>query len=93
VIDATGAHAADPRSDRLAANLVASGLARPDPTGLGVEVTPEGALIGADGVPSRALFAIGAPTRGALWGVTAVPELRGLCSALATSLTRAPAYA
>jgi uncharacterized NAD(P)/FAD-binding protein YdhS len=93
VIDATGGHPADQRSDRLIANLVANRLARPDPLGLGIEVTPGGALIGADGVPSYTLFAVGAPTRGALWDVTGVAELRRQCAALAASLTQAPAYA
>jgi len=90
VIDATGA---DARSDLVIENLIRSGMARPDPLGLGIEVTPEGAVVGTDGVASRTIFAVGVASRGALWDVTAVPELRRQCAALATSLTRAPAYA
>ncbi len=41
-----------------------------------MDVTADGRLIAADGVASSALFAIGPAARGALWEVTAVPDLR-----------------
>ncbi|MDB5371088.1 MAG: hypothetical protein JWP20_2646, partial [Roseomonas sp.] len=57
--------------------LLRRGLARPDPLGLGLDVTgPDGTLRGADGQPVPGLRLVGALTRGALWEITAVPEIR-----------------
>lgn len=56
------------------------GLARPDPLNLGLDVTPEGALIGVDGRPSRHLFAFGPLSKAPFYEMTAVPELRSQCA-------------
>jgi uncharacterized NAD(P)/FAD-binding protein YdhS len=57
--------------------LLEAGLARLDPLGLGLEVAgPEGTLIDAAGQPVPGLQAVGALTRGRLWEITAVPEIR-----------------
>lgn len=73
-------------ADRLLAGLTAEGLARPDALGLGLDVTVDGALIGADGTPSTRLFALGPPARAALWECTAVPDIRERIEALAARL-------
>ena len=73
-------------ADRLLAGLVADGLARPDPLGLGLEVTVEGALVGADGTASTRLFALGPPARAALWECVAVPDIRERIEALVARL-------
>ena len=61
----------------LVSQLLADGLARAAPLGLGVDCTTYGALIGARGQPASDLFAVGPVTRGALWEIVAVPEIRG----------------
>ena len=70
--------------------LLDAGSARPDPLRLGIDVGPDFALIAADGTPSAAMFALGPPTRGALWEITAVPDIRKQCAALASQLALLP---
>ncbi|MEA3032135.1 MAG: hypothetical protein QOH86_151 [Sphingomonadales bacterium] len=62
--------------DPLVRQLLASGQARPDPLGAGLDVDEASHLVGADGVPSPRLFAVGPPTRGAFWEIVAVPDIR-----------------
>jgi uncharacterized NAD(P)/FAD-binding protein YdhS len=67
--------------------LLTDGSARPDPLGLGLDVTSDGAVIDRDGrVPGR-LFAVGPITRGTFWESTAVPDIRNHCEALARHMT------
>ena len=63
-------------TDPLLQGLLADGLARADPTGLGLDVDSESRLIGADGVANPRLFALGPLTRGAFWEIVAVPDIR-----------------
>ena len=74
--------------DRLLSALLARGLARPDPLGLGLDVDDAGALYDAAGVASRTLFVLGPLLRGRDWESTAVPELRSLAVHLAERLAR-----
>ena len=77
VIDCTGSIGDLTRGGGpLVTQLLADGLARPAPMGLGVDCTTYGALIGARGQPANDLFAVGPVTRGALWEIIAVPEIR-----------------
>ena len=62
--------------NRLISSLLGSALTRPDPLFLGLDVSPEGALIGRDGTISDSLFAVGPLRKGSVWESTAVPELR-----------------
>ena len=62
--------------DPLLTNLIRQKLARPDSLFLGLEVSPEGALIDAHGAASNLLYAIGPVRKGSLWETIAVPELR-----------------
>jgi hydroxyacylglutathione hydrolase len=62
--------------DPLLADLMRQKLARPDPLFLGLDVSPDGALIDAHGAPSNLLYAIGPVRKGSLWETIAVPELR-----------------
>ena len=73
-------------SDALLRGMLDAGLIRPDALRLGLDVTEGGALRGRDGAVSRRLFALGPPTRGRFWEMTAVPEIRRQCEALATLL-------
>ena len=89
VVNCTGPSAdpASPTAGPLLAGLLASGLARRDRLGLGVDVTPDGQLIDAGGVAGAPLWTIGALRRGAEWESTAIPELRVQAAALAARLT------
>lgn len=90
VIDCTGAALDPARSSNPAiAALLKAGLARPDPSGLGLEVGDLGALVAADGRVSARLFALGPPARAGFWEITAIAEIRAQCAALAVRLTAA----
>jgi uncharacterized NAD(P)/FAD-binding protein YdhS len=73
----------------LLANLLRRGLARPDPTRLGLDAGPGGALLDASGRPSDTLFTLGPPLRGVWYETTAIPEIRDQAAALALRLARA----
>ncbi|MBS1676241.1 MAG: FAD/NAD(P)-binding protein [Actinobacteria bacterium] len=72
----------------LLAGLLAAGAARSDELGLGLDVTPEGALLGADGTPSTRLFAIGALRKGVEWEAIGVTEIRDHSAAVARQIVR-----
>ncbi len=67
----------------LLRSLLASGQARADALGLGLDVSPACALIDRDGVVSQRLHAIGPVTSGVFWEVTAVPDIRIQAASLA----------
>jgi len=61
--------------DALPRNLLARGAVRPHPVGFGIEAdAATGAVIGSDGQPSRRLYAVGHPLRGAAWEASSVLE-------------------
>jgi len=70
----------------LIRDLMARRFVRPDPLGLGLEVSEQGALLNAVGQPSRRLFAVGPVTRGTFWEIVAVPDIRLQCARLAGHL-------
>ena len=70
----------------LLQDLLRRGIARPDPLQLGLDVSGTGALVSRDGAISRRLFAVGPPTRGRFWEMTAVPDIRRQCELLAATL-------
>jgi len=74
-------------ADPLQRDLLASGLARPDPLLLGIDATTGGAVIDASGAPSDSIFTLGPPLRGLLYETTAIPEIRRQAAALAAHLT------
>lgn len=75
LIDCTGpGHAPD--ADPLTGPLLASGRARLDPLGLGLDLDAEGRVLSADGRPDPALFVLGPPARAAFWETIAVPDIR-----------------
>lgn len=67
--------------------LTDRGLARPDPLRLGLDVTPDCAVVDAAGAPSDRLFAVGPLTRGTFFEIDAIPEIRIQCARLAERLT------
>jgi uncharacterized NAD(P)/FAD-binding protein YdhS len=72
--------------EALVQDLLARGLARPGPLGLGFDADGNQALIGSDGRPSPALFTLGPPLKGRYWETTAVPEIREQAKLLAQRL-------
>ncbi len=75
--------------DPLVRRLLDRGIVHPDPLGLGLEVDGNLALVGAAG-PSRRLFALGPPTKGAFWEITAVPDIRTQVAEFAAWLAGQP---
>jgi uncharacterized NAD(P)/FAD-binding protein YdhS len=79
----------------LVKSALEQGLARPDPLGLGLEVTSDFELVGAEGKSVPGLMALGPLARGDCWELTAVPELRSHCARagrmLAAQLPTTPA--
>ncbi|WP_211866370.1 FAD/NAD(P)-binding protein [Neoroseomonas terrae] len=72
--------------DPLVRDLLATGHARPDPFRLGLDITGACAVRAADGAISRRIFAVGPVTKAAFWEMTAVPDIRRQCEALAEHL-------
>lgn len=72
-VNCTGPEGAIARAaDPLIRQLLASGVARPDPLGLGLEVDETSRVAG----PAQGLYAIGPLTKGAFWEIVAVPDIR-----------------
>ena len=75
------------RSDNpLLGALLADGLGRPDPLGLGLDVTQDGALVDPGGRASDKIFGLGPVTAGTFWEITAVPDIRAQAARLAGRL-------
>jgi len=69
------------------ARLVADGVARPGPHGIGIDTDPDsGQFCDATNRLVDGLYAIGTLRRGTLWESTAVPELRAQAGRLAAVL-------
>jgi uncharacterized NAD(P)/FAD-binding protein YdhS len=94
VIDCSGSdsrilHTKDP----LLRHLLDSGVATPDPNGLGLRTGEHGALISRDGELASQLFYVGPMLRAQHWEATAVGELRHHVDSLAKALRTMPARA
>ena len=70
----------------LLKDMLVSGLLRTDALPFGINATPDGALIGADGQESDILFTLGPALKGILWESTAIPEIRTQAKQLALKL-------
>jgi len=90
VVNCTGPQGDLTRStDPLLAALHGRGRIRPDPLRLGIEVDPQGRVIRADGTADDRLHCLGPMTRGGLWEVVAVPDIRRQAWDLARRLAHA----
>jgi uncharacterized NAD(P)/FAD-binding protein YdhS len=87
VAECTGVYT-DPlaTTNPLLKHLIAQGLARPDPLGIGIEIGDDCAIVDRAGAPSPVLYAVGPLTRAAFWEIMAVPDIRVQCAALARHL-------
>ena len=63
-------------TEPLFRNLFQRGLIRADELDMGLDVTPDFAVVDRAGQPSDFLYAVGPLLKGTLWETTAVPELR-----------------
>ena len=76
VINCTGPRSMPLRgTDPFIDSLIDSGLARPDPAGLGLDIGEDCRLLGRDGSASDALWTFGLLTRGRFGEMTAVPQI------------------
>lgn len=67
----------------LIRHAVQAGVIRPDALQLGLDVTAAGAIIDGAGQASPNITALGPPTRGMFWEMTAVPDIRRDCARMA----------
>jgi uncharacterized NAD(P)/FAD-binding protein YdhS len=87
VVNCSGAgHDLRRQAPPVLAGLLAAGAARADELGLGLDVSEDGALLGADGAPSERLFAIGALRKGVEWEAIGVTEIRDHSGAVARQI-------
>ena len=70
----------------LIASLLGAGVARPDPLGIGLDVTADCHLVGRNGESRPRLFAIGPITRSRFWEIEAIPDIRRQCEGLSMRL-------
>jgi uncharacterized NAD(P)/FAD-binding protein YdhS len=92
IIDCSGPRTDCTKIDQpLLRQLLREGQIRPDPLRLGIEVEPDGAVVGRNGKTTADLFAIGPITKGTFWEIVAVPDIRVICERLAERLIPAPA--
>ena len=87
VAECTGVYT-DPlaTTNPLLKHLLAQGLARPDPLGIGIDVSADCAIVDKNGVASPVLYGVGPLTRAAFWEIMAVPDIRVQCADLARHL-------
>ncbi len=76
-------------ADGLVAGLVASGHARGDPHGMGLDVSASLQVTRRDGGPAPGLWALGPMVRGVFWECTAVPDVRVQARSVAQEVARA----
>lgn len=90
IVNCTGPQGDLLRSDEpLIRQLLGVGAIRPDPLRLGVDVDMQSRAIRRDGTPDDRLHCIGPMTRGGLWEVVAVPDIRQQSWDLARRLSNA----
>jgi uncharacterized NAD(P)/FAD-binding protein YdhS len=83
VVNCTGPGGLPESASPLLTTLLADGLVRPGPHGLGLDADPAGRLRDARGGAHPALWTVGPLRRGRLWETTAVPEIRAQAVAFA----------
>ncbi|SFH11288.1 FAD/NAD(P)-binding protein [Methylobacterium gossipiicola] len=87
ILDATGIGRVAETDDPLIRRLLARGLVRPGPFGIGLDATPDLRALGA--AEAAPLWVVGPLLRGVLWECTAVPDIRNQAAGLADAVARA----
>lgn len=72
----------------LIRSLLECGHIRPDALRLGLDITEDLRVIAANGRPAERLYAAGPVSKGRLWEITAVPEIRRQCQTLAQRIVQ-----
>jgi len=67
----------------LTQHLLATGLARPEAIGLGLEFTRDCTLVAANGQASDRIYGVGPVTRPRFWEIIAIPDIRTQCAKVA----------
>jgi len=89
IVNCTGPECRATRvTDPLVQSLLSSGIIRPDPHSLGIDVADDGRPIARDGGPVDRLYYLGPWLRARDWEATAVLELREHSAALARLLAQ-----
>ncbi|HEV2125246.1 MAG TPA: FAD/NAD(P)-binding protein [Chloroflexota bacterium] len=87
IVNCTGPRGDITRSgEPLLEELAAAGRIRPDPCRIGIDIDADCRVLAADGTPATSVYAIGPMTRGALWEIIAVADLRVQANRLASHL-------
>jgi len=86
ILDATGIGRVVETDDPLIRRLMARGLVRPGPFGLGLDAAPDLRALGP--VEAGPLWVVGPLLRGVLWECTAVPDIRNQAAGLAQAAAR-----
>lgn len=87
IINCTGPQTDIRRSrEPLLRQLLATGMIRPDPLALGIDVDPACRVIDRAGKAHAGLYCIGPMTRSTFWEIVAVPDIRRQCADLAKAL-------
>lgn len=89
IVNCTGPGDIGGSSQPLIRQLLVSGLGRPDDLGMGLDTDHLGRVLAADGSPHDNLFAVGPLTKGSLWEITAVPDIRRQVWSVARRLSNA----
>ncbi|MEH3103902.1 MAG: FAD/NAD(P)-binding protein [Sphingomonas phyllosphaerae] len=90
IVNCTGPQGDLLRSDEpLLRDLLTRGMIRPDALRIGLEVDAQSRVVDASGTVAEQLYAIGPMTRGGLWEVVAVPDIRQQNWTLARRLANA----
>jgi uncharacterized NAD(P)/FAD-binding protein YdhS len=79
-------------SNPVIGSLLNSGVLRADDLALGIETTPDGNAIAANGQAVSDLYVIGTLRKSTDWESTAVPELRNQAMAAAEAILNAPGW-
>lgn len=66
----------------LMLSMISSGIARPDPLRISLDVSQDCAVMDGGGKASSRIFAVGPPTRGAFLEIDAIPDIRVQANAL-----------
>lgn len=90
IVNCTGPSTDVERSvEPLIASLADQGLIRADPLRLGLDVDAEHRVFDAQGDAHATLLAVGPITRGALWEINAVPDIRVQAAQAAAEVLKA----